>query len=179
MEKTEFSQEIKNDISKLVGGIMDRLGLSVSIGDADLILKVNQAKDASAGVRVWPSGKVEIMLKIGNHEPMSTALHEWGHILAGLTARPSQLDKDYLFGKKLREWYNKNAVGRPKAGNSFGVAYGYGTVRELPINLPDWYSALSTGHELESTFFEYLFLNPAKLARYCPEFINLVLGMMK
>ena len=105
-----------------------------------------------------------------------TVVHEWGHIAAGLTEKGA-FDGN-LFGNKLKTWYHDNATGQPKAGVSYGVASG-DTFRDLPIKVPSWYSAKTGGRELESTFFEYLFLNPAKLVREYPDFVKLVLGMMK
>jgi hypothetical protein len=180
MQNTKFSQDIKNDVAAMVGGMMDRLGMSIQIADDDLEIKVQNlaaGKTASAGGWVYTNGKHSVELNISEDHPMSTVLHEWGHILAGLT------NQDDLFGKQLREWYNDNASGQPKAGDQFGVAH-KDTHRKLSIKdslikVPHWYSAKTTGREMESTFWEYLFLNPAKLAKDCPDFVKLILEMMK
>jgi len=166
----------------MVGGIFERLGISVQIKDDDLILKVQTLPDggrASAGGGVLTSGKFEVQLNLTKDEPVPTVLHEWGHIISRLTQRSSQLEPldGNLFGKKLVQWYKDNATGQPKAGGDRGIASE--TYRDLPIKVPYWYAAKTTGRELESSFFEYLFLDPAKLVKGYPDFVKLVLGMMK
>ena len=184
MKKLKCSQDSKDDIAAMVGGMLERLGISVQIPDVELKVTVRNLKTfnarASAGAWKKLDGTFKVELNLPQNESVPTVVHEWGHIAAGLTRQPSQLaDQDHLFGKNLVQWYEDNAKGEEKTGEIFGFATPDDKYRDLPIKVPDWYSAKSTGREMESTFFEYLFLDPAKLVREYPDFVKLVLGMMK
>ncbi|GHT19956.1 hypothetical protein FACS1894189_8920 [Planctomycetales bacterium] len=193
MKDLKLDPQDQKAISEVVGGILDHNKVNMKGVKITLEKRVVEKPVSVGGSGWYAKDHIGVRLYVNDKKDFATLLHEWGHLIEGITAKNWMVQNGKYqkvsnvyngLGDRIKDYYAKNSgkkdialSGMDMGGLATGKFY-----RTLPIKTPTKYSGRgydSGNTELISTFLEYLFADPGHLSKEYPDFFNLIMGAMR
>ncbi|GHT17587.1 hypothetical protein FACS1894189_3770 [Planctomycetales bacterium] len=192
MKDLKLDPQDQKEISEVVGGILDHN--KVNMKGVKLEVETKIVAFGAAGGSSWlAKDRIGVRLGISDKKDTRAIIHEWGHIIEGITAKNWMAQNGQYkkvsnvhngLGDRIKDYYVKNC-GKENIELSqmnLNVLATGEFYRTLPIKTPTPYSGRrydSGNTELISTFLEHLFAGPGHLSKEYPDFFNLIMGAMR